>query len=471
MNNVKDYMGSGGQWVPRLERGSSSKHQAIFDALVADIANGQLRLGDRLPPQRAIAAALGVDLTTVTKAFSKARTDGIIRATTGRGSFVAIGAVDESRGPYANFVSHDLSRNSPPRLAKIDQALAKEVDTALSLGTLAGVLNYQDTGGNWANRAAGANWLAKRQIASSPERIVLTSGAQSALFAVCHLVTKKSNHVCVGRFAYPGIHTVAFQQRLQLVPLAMDGEGISPEAFEDACQRAPIAALYITPTLDNPTTATLPSDRRQQIARIARQYSVAVIEDDPYHDLIPGAPSPIAAIAPDVTWYVATLSKCLSPALRLGFVSVPSAEASTQIAATLQAMTMMASPLFASIASRWIYSGFLREAADELMHENEERQKIAARLLYDQQYETNRHGSHLWLKLPEPWRATDFTNQCERLGVITLGSSSLSVNSPFVEAVRISVGAASSQESLRDALTILRSVIVGGQSNANRAMV
>lgn len=471
MNNVKDYMGSSGQWVPRLERGASSKHQAIFDALVADIANGQLRLGDRLPPQRAIAAALGVDLTTVTKAFSKARTDGIIEATTGRGSFVAIGAIDDSRGTQANFVSHDLSRNSPPRSTKIDQAFAREIDLAMSLGAHAGVLNYQDTGGNWSNRAAGVHWLAKRQISSSAERIVLTSGAQSALFAICHLLTKQCKHVCVGRFAYPGIHTVAFQQGLHLIPLAMDSEGISPEAFEEACQRTPIAALYITPTVDNPTTATLSRERREHIAGIARKYSVAIIEDDPYYDMIPDAPFPIAAIAPDVTWYIATLSKCLSPALRLGYVSAPSSEAATQIAATLQSMTMMASPLFASVASRWIYSGFLREAADELMQENAERQKIAAILLHDQQFDANQHGPHLWLKLPAPWRAIDFTNRCERLGVIIVGSSSLSVNSPFVEAVRVSVGAASSKEALRGALTTLRSVIDGGQSNSNRAMV
>jgi len=471
MNTGKDYNTTGGQWTPRLEKGSSSKHQAIFDALVADIASGRLRLGDRLPPQRAIAAALGVDLTTVTKAFSKARTDGIIQATTGRGSFVAIGAVDENRLQQTNFVSHDLSRNSPSRSARIDQALVKEIDLAISLGAHAGALNYQDTGGNWANRAAGANWLAKRQILSSPERIILTSGAQSALFAVSHLLTRKSKHVCVGRFSYPGIHTVAFQQGLNLVPLAMDGEGISPEAFEDACQRSPIAALYVTPTVDNPTTATLPSGRREQIVRIARLYSVAIIEDDPYHDLVPDTPSPIAAIAPDVTWYIATLSKCLSPALRLGYISVPNPEAGNQIAATLQAMTMMASPIFALIASRWVYSGFLREAADELMQENAERQKIAAELLCGQQFTTNRHGPHLWLQLPAPWRAIDFTNQCEKLGVITLGSSSLSVNSPFVEAVRISLSAASSKDVLRDALATLRSVLVSGQSNANRAMV
>jgi DNA-binding transcriptional MocR family regulator len=470
MNSAGDYRTNVGQWTPRLNKAASSKHQAIFDALVSDIASGRLRRGDRLPPQRAVAAALGVDLTTVTKAYSRARTEGIIEATTGRGTFVAIGAV-EDRMAQVNVVAYDLSRNSPARSQKIDTAFAKEIGLALSLDASAGVMNYQDTGGNWANRTAGSTWLGRRQIPASPERVILTSGAQSALFAICYLLSRKSKNICVGQFAYPGIHTVAFQQGLQLVPLAMDGEGILPDSFEEACKRSPVGALYITPTADNPTTVTLPVARRNEIARIARQYCVPIIEDDPYHDLIPDAPSPIGAIALDLTWYIATVSKCLSPALRLGYVVAPTIEGATQIAATLQALTMMASPLFAALVSRWIYSGFMQEAVAELSAENIERQRIAADLLHDQRYEADPHTPHLWLSLPSPWRATEFTHQCERLGVITVGSSSFSVNSPLTEAVRISVGAAASREALQNALTTLRSVLSGGRSNANRAMV
>lgn len=470
MNSVKDYKTGGANWTPRMEKGASTKHQAIFDAIVADVASGRLRLGDRLPPQRAVAAALGVDLTTVTKAYSRARSEGIIEATTGRGSFVAVGSI-ENLGMPASITPLDLSRNSPPRSVKVDAAFARELDHALSLEDNAGVLNYQDTGGNWANRTAGATWLGKRLASCSTDRVILTSGAQSALFAICHLLARSNKSMAVGQFAYPGIHTVAFQQGLQLIPLAMDPRGILPDALEDACKRSSVGMLYITPTADNPTTATLPLDRREAIVRIARQYSVAIIEDDPYHDLLPAPPSPIAALAPDLTWHIATLSKCFSPALRLGYVVAPSTEASAQIAATLQAMTMMASPLFAALASRWIYSGFLQDVAASIRDENIERQAIAATIFHDQQFQADKHAPHLWLYLPTPWRSIDFTHQCERRGVITLGSSSFSVNSPAAEAVRISVGAAPSRSALEDALTTLRSVLTGGHPNANRAMV
>jgi DNA-binding transcriptional MocR family regulator len=356
-------------------------------------------------------------------------------------------------------------------LPRIDAAFVKEVSLALSLEASSGVMNYQDTGGNWGNRTAGSTWLARRNIAANPDRVVLTSGAQSALYAICHLVSRRSRNICVGQFAYPGIHTVAFQQGLQLVPLSMDEKGIIPESFAEACTRSPIAALYVTPTADNPTAVTLPTDRRGAIVKIARQHSVPIIEDDPYFDLIPEAPAPIAAVAPDITWYIATASKCLSPALRLGYVVAPNVESASQVAGALQALTMMASPLFAAIASRWIYSGFMQEAASELSAENAERQAIAANVFNDQRFEAQPRTPHLWLNLPSPWRASEFAHQCERRGVITVGCTRFSVNSPVVEAVRISVGAAASREALRDALAIMKSVLVGGRSSASRAMV
>lgn len=470
MNILDDYRAGQANWTPRLEKGASSKHQAIFDALVADIASGRLRLGDRLPPQRAVAAALGVDLTTVTKAYSRARSEGIIEASTGRGSFVAIGSV-ENRISTSNTVPLDLSRNSPPRCKTIDAAFSRELDHALSKEGDADVLNYQDTGGNWANRTAGATWLSRRLGFCPPDRVALTSGAQSALFAVCHLLSKKNRHVAVGQFVYPGIHTVAFQQGLHLVPLAMDEYGVVPEAFEEACSRTDIGMLYITPTADNPTTVTMPVERREDIVRIARRHNVSIVEDDPYHDLVDNPPAPISQLAPDLSWHIATLSKCISPSLRLGYVVAPSTEASAQIAATLQAMTMMASPLFAAVASRWIYSGFHQEAAALIAEENVVRQAMAANLFDGHSFDANKQTPHLWIRLPAPWRANDFVHQCERLGVIVVGSSSFSVNSPVSEAVRISVGAAPSQKVLEDALRTLRVVLSSGHANANRAMV
>ena len=75
-------------WLPQIETADGPKYLAIAEALRADIRSGRLAAGARLPPQRLLAQALGVDLTTVTRAFNEARRLGLIDATTGRGSFV-----------------------------------------------------------------------------------------------------------------------------------------------------------------------------------------------------------------------------------------------------------------------------------------------------------------------------------------------------------------------------------------------
>jgi len=461
------------KWVPHLDTAASSKHQGIFDALVSDIANGRLGPGDRLPPQRFVANALGVDLTTVTKAYNRARAEGLIEATIGRGSFVSAGGAPGASQPSEAAALLDLGRNSPPRPASADlrKALVKEIARASSGSDDRAQFDYQDIGGNWANRSAGAVWLGRRMASPDPERVVLTSGAQTALFALCHLLCRTSKRIAAGQFSYPGIHTVAFQQGLQLVPLAMDAQGIVPASFEDACQREAPAAIYVTPTIDNPTTATLPESRRQEIAALARKYAVAILEDDPYSELLEAPPASLASIAPDLTWHVATLSKCVTPAFRLGYVAAPSVEAAQQLAAVLQAMTMMTSPLTAALASRWIYSGFIKEVSAAIRDENMARQELAARILSGETLAADPSGPHTWLSLPSPWRAIDFVHQAERMGVILVAGSSFAPTSPTNEAVRISLGAAPDRKTLERALTLVRTILTASQPNAMRAMV
>ncbi|MET4636555.1 hypothetical protein [Kaistia defluvii] len=96
------------------------------------------------------------------------------------------------------------------------------------------------------------------------------------------------------------------------------------------------------------------SDNRQPLrgasTGIARKHAVSIIEDDPYGVLLEGPPTAIASLGPDITWHIATLSKCLTPTLCYGYVAAPTPEQAQELAGTLQAMTMMASPLLAGIA-------------------------------------------------------------------------------------------------------------------------
>ena len=122
---------------------------------------------------------------------------------------------------------------------------------------------------------------------------------------------------------YPGIRSVAAHLRVNLAAVAMDQEGLIPQSFEDACLRTKPKALYCTPTLQNPTTATLSTARRHAIVDIARRYQVPIIEDDAYGAL-PVAPlPPLASLAPELVYHIAGLAKCVAPALRIAYLVAP----------------------------------------------------------------------------------------------------------------------------------------------------
>lgn len=455
------------QWNAWLEPSASYKYLGIYQAIAADIADGRLQPGDSLPPQRVLAATLGVDLTTVTKAYGLARAEGLIETRTGSGTTVAgTRAASEPQGVES--LELDLSKNSPPRPAghDINQLIAREVSRAFSSTGDVSNFNYQETGGNWRNRQAGAAWLSSRLPQVSAERLILTSGAQSALFALCHLLTRDTRHLAVGQFCYPGIHTIARQLDLQLVPIAMDQEGLVPEDFERACQQHQLAALYLVPNLDNPTTATLPETRRQHIAAIARQHGVALIEDDPYHDIAANGQTPLANLAPELTWYVATLSKCATPALRLAYLVAPDPESAQRAAAMMQAMTMMVSPLFAELATQWIHNGLLSEMTQSIRDENAARLQLAQQAFDGLGFSAPMQGAHIWLSLPGPWQALDFAHQAQRQQILLLPASSFAPLPGGVtrEAVRISLGAAKDRAVLTEGLNKLRDILDQSQS-------
>jgi DNA-binding transcriptional MocR family regulator len=455
------------KWRAWLEPSAAFKYLAIYQAIVADIANGRLLPGDPLPSQRALATQLDVDLTTVTKAYGMARAEGIIETRSGSGTCIAGTLARNNPSRFEPDVL-DLSKNSParPEGQKINELIAREISRAFVNTGDVSTFNYQETGGNLRNRLAGASWLEKRLEDVPVDRVILTSGAQSALFAICHLLSRRSGHLAVGQFCYPGIHTIAKQLDLHLVPITMDKDGLIPEDFERACQQYNLAGLYVVPNLDNPTTATLSETRREKLATIARKHGIAVIEDDPYYEIAGNGIAPVANFAPELTWHIATLSKCATPTFRLAYLVAPDAVSAQQVAATMQAMTMMVSPLFAELASQWIHNGLLEELTNAIREENLGRLRLAQLAFDGLNFTIPAQGSHIWISLPKPWQALEFAHQAERQNIKLLPASSFSPIPSTVssESVRISLGAAANRSVLTEGLGKLRMILDLSQS-------
>jgi DNA-binding transcriptional MocR family regulator len=449
-------------WRPRLEESARMKYAGIVEALEADIRSGLVRPGDRIPPHRAIAEALGVDLTTVTRAFNEARRRGLVDAQAGRGSFIREGFdADRQIGRPGGAPMIDLRMNIPPQpaAAGLQKAIPKGIADLLSNPRGMLHLHYQESTGSEPDRIAAASWLGQRMETISPSRILVAGGAQAALFAICESQLRPGDAIAAGSVTYPGLKAVATQKGLVTMPLAMDEAGIVPDAFEEACRGKAPRALYVIPSMDNPTTATLSEDRRRRLIAIARQHNVLIIEDDPYAPLRPQATPALVSLAGDITWHIATLSKCVTPALRIAYVIAPGNTQALRLAGVLRATTLMAPPLMAALASRWIADGVLEAITAAIRDENAERQKLAASLLADTKFAADPHGHHLWLAMPPHWRAADFAEHADRSGIAIVPSSTFSVAAISVEAVRVSLGVAPDRAALKDALTLLANLI------------
>lgn len=454
-------------WVPEIADRRGPRYQAIADALAEDVSAGRLPPGTRLPPQRRLADRLGVNLTTVTRAYAAAEANGFVVGEVGRGTFVravppvgdvpwpqAVGQGTDKDGPI------DLASNFPcpvveqARIAATFSAIAGRADAAE-------LWRYHPESAFPAHRAAGAAWLARLGVEVPAERLLITCGALHGGFIALLALTRPGDKVLVEELTSPAIKGIANMLKLRLQGVAMDGDGIRPDALSDALADGPAKALYVVPNLQNPTLAVMPAARRREIAGIAEAAGLMIIEDDVYGLLLDDRPAPLAALAPARTCYVTSLSKTVAPGLRTGYLALPLALHAAALAA-LRVTVWMASPVLAQVASQWIADGTARHFTRLQQEETAARQKLAREILGGLEMRSHPAGLHLWLSLPEPWRAGEFSAALGQLGVAVTPSENFAVGRGLApHAVRISLGAAPDRASLARGLQIVADTIAG----------
>jgi len=461
-------------WLPAIDKQGGPLYLAIADALEADIVAGRLSQGFRLPPQRSLARELGIDFTTVTRAYGEARRRRLVEGFAGQGTFVRAPAAllppqsSPQNAPVpdpATADGVDLSMNLPPlfRQDGLNARLRQGFATAWEVHGLSLLLRYQEPGGTGADRATGARWLSARLPQVSREQVLVCPGAQGAFAVILALLAEPGDTIATEALTYPGFRSLASHQRLRLRPVAMDRHGLRPDAFRALCLEQRPKALYCTPTLHNPTTATLPLERRQELVALARAFAVPIIEDDAY-GAIPAAPlPPLAALAPEQVFHVATLSKCLAPALRIAYLVVPEARHLPRLTAGIRALTSMASPLTATLARTWIDNGTAAEVLREIRAEAVARQAIARDLLPPEQVTSDPEGFHLWLRLPARWSRGEFAERLRAAGIGTVQSDAFAV-AEAPECVRLGLGAAAGREELRQGLELIRDLLAAEPS-------
>lgn len=441
------------RWLRRLDRASGAPlYQALVAALAEAIREGELQPGDQLPPQRTVAGLVGVDFTTVTRAYGLARERGLVEGAVGRGTFVGARPVEEEGGVV------DLTMNLPPPPDGLSLAAMLRETTAaiLDRSDPAVLMSYHAGPGTLGQRAAAASWLAPTLGEIAVDRIVVSAGAQASLAAMLAVLTRPGDRLVVEPLTYPGVLAAARQRGLELVACPVDTEGFEPEALARLCAERTPAAIYVCPTMRNPLATTMGEALRRAIAGIARAAGVAIIEDDPYARLREAPLPALAALAPERTWHVATLSKCLSPGLRTAYAVAPDVEGAERLAEALRALSLMPPPLMTAVATRWIREGGADDLLSAVRREARARREIAAVRLPEAVGDAD--GLHVWLDLPEEPERLHALARGRGLALVTADAFAATPDAP--RGVRISLGGPSKRSVLESALiqagTLLR---------------
>ncbi len=450
-------------WRPCLAGKSGPKYKLIAEAIGESIAEGCLAARDRLPTQRDLAYQLGISLNTVSRAYAEAIRRGFLYGEVGRGTYVRAG------GPLPMQASHgrmtrpedgpiDFSLNLPAA-GEGAGVLAETLGALKGSPALASYLDYQTDGDPARHTKAAAAWIGQLGLDVSSDDVVLTNGAQHGLMVAMLAVMGPGDVLLTESMTYPPIMAMARHLGLKLFPVAMDGGGLAPDALDAACRITAAKTLYCLPTLHTPTTITMPPERRRDIAEIARKHELLIIEDDVFGFLPPDRPPPLASFAPERTLFVTSVSKCLAPGLRIGYLHAPR-RFRRSLRAAVNLSCWMPPPLMAEIASIWINEGVARRLNEFQRSVARLRQQMAQRILGKHRPQADPFGFHLWLPLPAHWRAEAFRAAVERQGVRVLTGETFAVQQTDApHAVRLCLSHEPTQERVIGGLEIVAELL------------
>jgi DNA-binding transcriptional MocR family regulator len=439
-------------WMPVLSDTESPIYVRLADAIAADIESGALSPGARLPPHRELAHRLVIGIGTVTKGYEEAEKRGLIKAHVGRGSFVS---GDQSASVLASATPLDLAMNiapsemSAPMLADAMKQLSKRT---ADLGRHFG---YAPPCGHMADREAGMRWLARhgRLENARPDRLVCTIGAQQAILLALKLIAKQGDTILCENLTYVGFKAIAAQQGYQLRGVAMDREGLLPDALEETVRKSGARVLYTVPTLHNPTARIMGKSRRDALAALARRLDLQVVEDDIYSHFAQTLDiAPFANLIPERTFYIGGLSKAFAPGLRVGYLVVPDAAMIDPLNTELRASFFSPPNLSLAIATHLINGGAAEEIVATVHSEITRRTKLAIDILGTKVDPPATPASlHLWMPMGE-LEAERTVARAARAGVFISASGTAAITRDAPTGLRLSLGNIQSPAKLTFAL-------------------
>ncbi len=427
-------------------------YRQLADQLRRRILSGELPPGTRLPPERRLAAMLGINRSTVVSAYRELAAEGLIAGHVGRGTVV----VDPHRTdkiastvrgvPWPQLFAPLAAALYDPALEDAAAASARPDVISFATGQPAPecypiatvrqlldealhregprLLQYCPSEGYPPLREAIATWSRRSGIHCSPDQVLVVSGSQQGLYLVARALLEPGDLVAVESPTYVGALQVFRALGARLLPVPVDEFGLRVSVLEQALEHRRPKLIYTLPTFQNPSGATLSLDRRRRLLDVATRAGIPIIEDDPYRELWYESPPPPPLAALDEAGIVislTTVSKILFPGFRIGWIIAPW-PVIQQLALVKQLVDLDTNPLMQWAVWAFLDRGLLDAHLEQLRSTHRDRRDLLVETLRREvgdvlTYTPPAGGLYLWCHLADGIRARDLLPEAARRGV------------------------------------------------------
>lgn len=463
-------------WLPDLSAGSGPLYQRLADRIESDIDQGVLGAGTKLPPQRDLAYDIGATVGTVGRAYQLLRERGLASGEVGRGTYVLKRHAEAQRPDSLRSPAHEEGTRpveAPAGKLRFDSTAAPDIGQGTAIAAVlaeAGrehaseIASYtRDFPARWLE--AGCAWLGRNGFRPAPESIVPTLGTHAAVLSAIAALSVPGDTIAFEHLTYSQVSRSAGLIGRRIALVRADANGLDPEDFERVCAQKHPRMIFLMPTVQNPTLATLPDERRRAVARIAREHNVVLIEDDLYGSLTDDPTPLLAEHAPERTIVAGGLSKSVAAGVRGGWLSCPPAYRH-RIQVAHKMLTGGMPFLLAEVGARLVLSGQARDIRRGSIAEIDARVALVREKLSGFAFRARDAVPFMWLTLPEPWLSGTFKKACYEHGVLLDDEDEFKAgrSEQVFHSVRFGVSQPARREDVARGIAVIRRLLDEGRA-------
>ncbi|MCE9632603.1 MAG: PLP-dependent aminotransferase family protein [Methylophilales bacterium] len=444
----------------------------IAQGIIKEIQRGRLLPGSLLPSSRELAEQLGINRKTVILAYDELIAEGWLIAKHKKGTFVARsiamidallktvdvsvaqldspkrnGTADISKSQTCNDNVISFSEGVPDTRNIPFEALSRAFRHALI--TVARTNRYsEDPKGSLALREAKTAMLnMERGLNISVDNVCIVRGIQMGIFLAARILVKPGDSVVLESLSYPPAREAFRSCGADLLSVKVDAEGMDMEALASLCSQRRVRLVYVTPHHQFPTTVIMSADRRQKLLALAEQYDFTIIEDV-YDFEIHFSHSPVLPLASmdrmGRVVHVGSLSKVLTPSLRVGYIAANS-NFIDRCAAEIMVVDRLGNIVTELAVAELLNNGELKRHVRRMTKIYNERRLALAELVTKElsafaAFDMPEGGLALWLHLSEQIDIEQLLHDMEKFQVSVLPGRLFSVDHQQVQAIRLGYG-------------------------------